>query len=251
MKESCVGWDSCRILALMFKCKKCITYCYDNAESKAIILHPGPRCVPSIFDHDNGTHAMLQYDPEGVSDEILLPGPDCVLSVSDHDDVTHAMILDDHEGVSNATLHHEGVSNRDDGTRAMLLDDHEGSNATLHPGPDCVPSDDDGTHAMLEDDSEGVTNAILLPRPDYVPSLSDHHGGTRAVPQVDHEGVSNVIVLNPSQDCVASTSKHDHGAPKVRKARKKDKLPIEQYDPRMYVLDLFSILGKLKAVHTF
>ena len=86
MKESCVGWDSCRILALMFKCKKCITYCYDNAESKAIILHPGPRCVPSIFDHDNGTHAMLQYDPEGVSDEILLPGPDCVLSVSDHDD---------------------------------------------------------------------------------------------------------------------------------------------------------------------
>ncbi|KAH1139052.1 hypothetical protein AAZX31_10G183300 [Glycine max] len=202
-------------------------------ESKAIILHPGPRCVPSIFDHDNGTHAMLQYDPEGVSDEILLPGPDCVLSVSDHDDVTHAMILDDHEGVSNATLHHEGVSNRDDGTRAMLLDDHEGSNATLHPGPDCVPSDDDGTHAMLEDDSEGVTNAILLPRPDYVPSLSDHHGGTRAVPQVDHEGVSNVIVLNPSQDCVASTSKHDHGAPKVRKARKKDKLPIEQYDPRI------------------
>ncbi|RDX88310.1 Polycomb group protein EMBRYONIC FLOWER 2, partial [Mucuna pruriens] len=185
-------------------CKECITYCYDNAGSSAIILHPGLDCVPSISDHDTGPCAMLQIDHEGVSNAILHPGLNCVLSISDHD-----MLQIDHEGVSNAIL---------------------------HPGLDCVPSisdHDNGTRAMLQIDHEGVSNAIILhPGLDCVPSISDHDNGTHAMLQVAHKEVSNAI-LHPGPDCVPSISEHDHGTPAVPQVGKKEVLSIEHYDPKI------------------
>ncbi|TKY51784.1 Polycomb group protein EMBRYONIC FLOWER 2 [Spatholobus suberectus] len=146
----------------------------ENANGlNAVVLHPGPDCVPSISDHDNGTHAMLQVDHEGVSNAILHSDPDCVPSISDHDNGTHAMLLVDHEGVSNAIL---------------------------HPDPDCVPSisdHDNGTHAVLHVDHEGVSNAILHPDLDCVPSISEHDHETPAVPQVGNKGKLSIEHYDP------------------------------------------------------
>ncbi|CAJ1976585.1 unnamed protein product [Sphenostylis stenocarpa] len=227
----------------------------DHEEVSNAILHP----ISTISDRENGTLVVLDADHEETSNTILHNGQEHVPLISAHDDGTRAMLEVDHEEVSNAILHAcqehvPSMSDHDDRTRAMVVVDHEeASNAiVLHTGQDCVPSTSDpdgGTRAMLQDNHEGDSSAIVLHTgQDCVPPISDPDDGTRAMQEDDHEGDSNAIMLHPGPDSVPSIPEHAQGTTSVPQVEEEERLLIEIFDPRLYVLDLFSILGKQKAL---